>query len=251
MANEVHAGSPAAAQTPAEGAPNANASAAQNAGPNAVDKPVTLSELTAILAEHRNGINADIRKAIKLPAEAAAAAQQPAANSPQPAAKPDGLAERVNAIEARDAKQRGRERLSSIKTALIDGGVPAKNAERAAKVVLADHGGRVVVDDDFNVHYQDQNDTTTPIATWIGAYLKTEDGQFFLPAKKLAGGDGLSGNNAAGINNGGAAQGHPFAKLSYKEIMDHPNRSLTASYVRDHRAEYDSKKAAFNPMAKK
>lgn len=136
------------------------------------------------------------------------------------------LIERVKSIEDRDAKQREREKLSTIKTALIEGGVPAKKAEREARLILMDHGSKIQVGDDFSVTYRESEDgKANSVQDWISAYLKTDDGKLLLPAKATidAGGSGSSTTAAPAT--------HPMSGMTWKQIME-GRADLRASFLK-------------------
>ncbi len=200
--------------------------------PGEVQPPqyVTIEQHNAVL-ERLKGISGAIAG---LSRTAPATLATPAAPAPDAT-----LIERVKSIEDRDAKQREREKLSTIKTALIEGGVPAKKAEREARLILMDHGNKIQVGDDFNVSYRESEDgRASPVQEWIGALLKTDEGKLLLPPKATidAGGSGGQGTQASGA--------HPFATLTYKQIMEHKDYSLRESYFKTHRDDWDKKKAA-------
>ncbi len=146
------------------------------------------------------------------------------------------LIERVKAIEDQAKSLRESTRLMAVKTALVEGGVPAKKAEREARLILMDHGKQIEVSDTYVTTYKD-GDKASPIQDWIGAFLKTDDGKTLLPSKSTVDAGGSGGQ--ANLNTV-----HPFSALTYKQIMDHPDYSLRETYFKTHREEWNKKKTA-------
>jgi hypothetical protein len=196
----------------------------------------TKEEFSAVLSR-LEGISGKLSVIERAAKQAAPPIEKPPAD--------ESLTGRVKGIEEREARQRERERLSAIKSALNEGGVQGKNAERAAKLILIDHGPKIQVGEDFSVTYRENEDKATPISEWIKAYLSTDDGKFFLPGKALPGG-------VQGGTNGSAAQAveHPFLKLTYSEIMKSPRMDLRSSFFKAHPEKAQEKLRAYQETGK-
>lgn len=154
------------------------------------------------------------------PAPAPAPDPKPTPKEPDPA-----LAERVKAVEERETKQREVMRRNSVKAAALTKGIPDKHADRFARIVLAEHGDKVFVDEEYNVHYRDSETKTTPITDWVGAYLQTEDGQVFKPVKQAPNSDALRGGNET------PPAASEFDGLTYKQVMSDPAKVARAVKV--------------------
>ena len=117
--------------------------------------------------------------------------------------KPDTLTDRVKALEERDAKLQAREAKlkdreihSKLKTALVDGGVDPKHAERFAKLLKVEQDSKIHADDELNVTYAEAEGKTVPLSDWVNAYLQTDEGKALMPPKRNPTSDGLNGGAA-------------------------------------------------------
>jgi hypothetical protein len=168
---------------PAPAAPAATPPASTSVPPtgtgNEPDAVTKLTETVSKLAEQVQG-QSKIIAALQKP--------KPAETQPPAPATPDPLTDRVKELEShkaklveRDTRQREREALQTLEKALVAGGVDPKQAPRFAKLALVEHKDKIIVDDDFNVGFKEADDKTTPLTTWVNAFLQTEDGKVFLP----------------------------------------------------------------------
>ena len=149
--------------------------------------------------------------------------------TPKTPGQDDGLVARVKVIEERnrvaderDSKQKDREALQRIQTALIAGGADPKQAPRFAKLLHIEHGGKIVVDDEFNVSVKESDTVVNPVETWVGAYLQTEEGKVFLPSKRNPKSDGLNGKSevAAGAKRQVTRDDLRAGRVNTKDIAD-------------------------------
>lgn len=156
---------------------------------------------------------------------------------------PDTLTTRVAQLETEKKAHAESVRSFAIKTALTENGIPAARAEREARILLLDHGDKITVAPDLKtVLYRESDTQNTPVATWISAWMQTDEGKAILPPIETATGRGLAGGSREGHRGTGP---HPMSKMTYTEIQKHPNTALQSQYIREHRAEYDGKKLAW------
>lgn len=109
-----------------------------------------------------------------------------------------------------------------------------------AKYVLALHGDKIEVSEDFQRVEVNDNGTRQPVAKWLDAFLQTDDGLAFMPPPaQPPSGDGLTGSHA-----GMAKPKHRFSDMGYEEIQkaskSAPHEFRT--YIAEHRDEYEAKK---------
>jgi chromosome segregation ATPase len=114
------------------------------------------------------------------------------------------LRERVEKIESRERSLKEREKLGSIKSALIQHEIDATSASRLAKLIAQEQAEKLTVDDDLSVWYDDAGNPRS-VQEWIRDYLQTDEGKFFLPPKRT------TRNNSA-ANSTGAATVRPKYK---------------------------------------
>lgn len=84
--------------------------------------------------------------------------------------------------------------------------------EHFARYVLSVHGDRIKVTDDMQVYVDDEG-TPTPVTQWADAFLKTAEGQMFMPAPVPAPSPIPNGTG------GKQTQRHPYADLKYSDLM--------------------------------
>lgn len=215
-----------AAPTPASN----TASPAENAPGNNAAQYVTKEEHAAILArlQEVSALVGGLRNEVK--------AQKPKPAEPQ---KEDAtLTARLARLEANEKRAAENLRFTSLKSAAMAKGVPEKRAEALARLTIAERGDAIEVDSDFRVLYRESEDKAVPVQDWVGAFLQTEDGEFFMPPKSAASSDGLRGGGKP------ASAAHPFSKLTYQELMDKARTDYAgySAYVREHPDEFASKK---------
>lgn len=210
---------PATAQKPAEGAPSSEVKT------ETLTRAEAEALITGALEKQRNAIFAEIRRNSKAPEVKAPAAQEP-----------DSLASKVERLSAQSKALAEEKKRTTLETAFVK---PfGERAEKAAKYVLALHGDKIEVTDDFQVLYREGDDQKTPLRVWADAFLKTDEAEMFLPPKLGPSGDGLKPNTS-----GAPKAPHPFSKLSYSEIMEkaRTNYAEYAAYVRDYGEEFKGK----------
>lgn len=209
---------PAAAQKPAEGTPSPEVKQ-----PEFLTKADAEAMVSSALEKQRNAIFAEFRRSSKQP-------------EPQKPAEPDSLATKVERLSAQSKALAEEKKRTTLETAFVK---PfGDRAEKAAKYVLALHGDKIEVTDDFQVLYREGDDQKTPLRIWADAFLKTDEAEMFLPAKIGPSGDGLKSNTSGALK-----APHPFSKLSYSEIMEKARTNYTeyAAYVRDYGDEFKGK----------
>jgi hypothetical protein len=150
------------------------------------------------------------------------------------AEKDPTLTQRVDAIEQRDKISRENLKRSTLKSVAMGAGVPEARAGRFAKLILAEFGEQISVTKDDEVTFKESDDKTVSIGEWIGAYLKSADGEFFLPPKATGNSDGQNGAN------GSAATPHPYLAMNATEIMEHSkdHPDLFVSYTEKHEEDW-------------
>ena len=191
--------------------------------------PVTPATKTEVVTlDQHNELKAELAKATAAINALQAQKRTEAKTEPAKVEKPESdpaLAERVKAVEERETKQREVMRRNSVKAAALTKGIPDKHADRFARIVLAEHGDKVFVDEEYNVHYRDSETKTTPITDWVGAYLQTEDGQVFKPVKQAPNSDALRGGNET------PPAASEFDGMTYTQVLNDSALAVRASKV--------------------
>lgn len=209
---------PTAAQKPVEGTPSPEVK------PETLTKADVDALVSSALEKQRNAIFAEIRRNSKAP------------ETKQQTPEPDSLASKVERLSAQSKALAEEKKRTTLETAFVK---PfGERAEKAAKYVLALHGDKIEVTDDFQVLYREGDDQKTPLKVWADAFLKTDEAEMFLPPKIGPSGDGLKSNTSSAPR-----APHPYSKLSYSEIMEKARTNYTeyAAYVRDYGEEFKGK----------
>lgn len=149
---------------------------------------------------------------------------------PEDKEKDPTLTQRVDAIEARDKASFESLKRRTLKSVAMEAGVPAQRAGRFANIVLADFKEKITVSKDDDVFFQESDDKSTPILEWVQAYLKSADGEFFLPPKETGSSDGQKGAGK------GSSAVHPYLAMTFEQIMDDKkkNPDLFLTYLEQH-----------------
>lgn len=176
---------------PAE--PNKGQPPAADPGKKESEKQYVAVEDYEKLVERVNSQSAIIEKLRKEPAK-----------KDDPVKPPDTLTDRVKALEVRDekllvreTKLKEREIRSKLKSALVEGGVDPKHADRFAKLLHVEQSDKIQVDDELNVTYAESADKSVPLTEWVPAYLQTDEGKALMPPKRNPTSDGLNGSEAS------------------------------------------------------
>lgn len=110
----------------------------------------------------------------------------------------DGIAERHSKLEAFQESLKSKARLSSLRSALMENGVPESHSARVAKMIDMENRERFVVTEDefggFEVGFQDNPETVVRIGDWVKAVLQTDEYRMFLPAKPAPSTRGIPGS---------------------------------------------------------
>lgn len=229
MADAAPAGTPGTpAQTPPEAGKPAG-SAVQPPAPKEGEAPVTKAEL----AELKNSIFAELRRALK-PAEPAPAA---------PPAEKKTTEERLATVEAERAKDRAElaqeRRDNALEKAINDLKLSSEDADFFRSFVEHKHGSQIKVEG--KTVFVEAPDGPKKLGDFVTDLFKVH-GKRFQPAAALPGGDGL-GSSRGGSAAGGA---HPFSALTYDQIMEQrtKNPDQFHEYMKGHQEEFQAKKKA-------
>lgn len=159
---------------------------------------LTKSEVERMIAERDatwqkrlDGQSATISRLEKLVKHAEPLANQTPTNEPKPQL---GLDERLKELEVRDQKQRERavrqeqhEARQQIQRALSAHNLAPEHAARAAKLIQMELGPQVKVveadDGDFKVVVA-ADGQDVPVDSYIGKFLQTDEGRFYLPTTR-------------------------------------------------------------------
>lgn len=187
MAGEAPAGStPVSPATPDAGSkPTGTPNAPENVEPKFVTKEELVAQ-NAELVKRLDGQSATIKRLEKLVGK-----NEPATPAPKPTDLDSRVKELEQTAEAQRQvaeKQKSREVRSRLAEALVEKGkLSPADAARAANYIAADHKDRISVaeteDGEFSVTVKD-GEKDSPVADWVGAYLQTDQGRFFLPTSR-------------------------------------------------------------------
>jgi hypothetical protein len=145
-----------------------------------------------------------------------------AADTPALAPKNPDLTERVAELEAQkkledERRQKTNLRIarSAIRGTLSEAGVDAVLAEDLADSLLQKNGGKIAVneDDDRVTIAEVEGTDPKPIADWVKAFLGTDRGKRYLPAKRNPSVDG------AGLSAGAAAVAAQLDSMTRDEAL--------------------------------
>jgi hypothetical protein len=157
------------------------------------------------------------------------------------------LTEKDEADQKRQAFQTNREKFGALKAAAMDRGVPEKKAAQFARYVLgSDNAANILVKEagfEYVTEFRESDERTVSISAWVQAFLKTEEGEIFLPPKTAGSSDGQS---SAGK---GTIQVHPYLAMSFEKIMEDKKRNPEAfmTYLQDHEADWVQKQKQWKP----
>lgn len=144
-----------------------------------------LAELERKFNERLQGISAAISRLTK-DLERSQPAKQPEPAKRPDAANDDSLTGRVQAIERREAALKERERRSQLKAAAEANGVTGVGQDAFVEFVFAKRAADITVTDDMQVVVKDGEREVTP-QEFVKAFLATDTGKFFLPARRNPG----------------------------------------------------------------
>jgi len=199
---------PATPATPAPAAPNAG-----------VPNP-EIAELKTVVADLQKQVSFAVAKLTKTPP----------AKPPEsaPAIAPPTLERQHEDLKKMQAVVFGQAKNAAIIAAAAS--KTGDMTEHFKKYVSAVYGENIEVTEDAKVMYR-EGETLTPIATWIDAFLKTDEGGKFVPAKAAAKTEGLTGTQAATTQSADEI----FGTATYGELMANPKlfaKALKADPVR-------------------
>lgn len=104
---------------------------------------------------------------------------KPAGEPPPKQNEPADLTQRVQKIEAQ-AKAIGDQKRASILHAAFAKPFGTRS-DKAVTYVMATHGSKIEVDENFNVFYRESDDIKTPLDQWAKAYAATDEAELFIP----------------------------------------------------------------------
>jgi len=194
---------PAAA--PAEVVPPAVAPAATQNNAEVVSQ---LQKEVADLKAAMNAANAKARVATKQPVQEA---------PPKQTIEQPTLERQAEELRTLKATIFGQAKNAAILAAAA--GVTGEKAEHLRKYVTSVYGENVEVADDMQVYYR-EGETRTPIKNWIQAFLQTDEGGMFVPAKPAASTEGLKPTTPGAIK----SSDEIFGNLTHDELMKDPKR---------------------------
>lgn len=170
--------------SPAPGAVQAGSPQSQGAV-SETKNTVDVAELERKFNERLQGISAILNRLTKEKENA----QPPKPTEPvrkPDSATDDSLTGRVQAIERREAALKERERRSQLKAAAEANGVTGVGQDALVEFIFAKRASDINVTDDLQVVVKDGEREVTP-TEFVKAFLTTDTGKFFLPARRNPG----------------------------------------------------------------
>lgn len=187
--------------TPSNTPVNTGSPATPPAGTNTADAPVTVTGNTEPTAQYvtpdqldelrkrADAQSAYIARLEKRLEKLAEPAQVPAPAAPKPL--PD-VVERIKALEDRErvaderrVKTNQRVARGAIKGTLVEAGLDSVVADDLSDLLLLKHGNKITVsEDDESVSIAENENEPKPITDWVRAFLGTDRGKRYLPAKR-------------------------------------------------------------------
>lgn len=218
-----------------------SADAAKAATNETAPKPITQAELTATLAEFRNSINADIRRANKAEEsgkkKAAATGDEDDSERVTVAALKRQIDQDKQSGVEKDKRTNEKIARNAYKDMLVTAGLNPIHAQDIAEGYARKHRDGITILDDDSVHIAEEKDADAkPLSVVAAEFLKTDRGKSYLLPKKTP-----SVELGKGGKGGGGTGEHPMLKMSPQEIIKHPDFRLRATFKRDHPAEFAEK----------
>lgn len=217
MSDANNAAAPDTAQKKSEGTPNPNAAAAT--ANQQAEKPLTESRLAEILADFRNGVNADIRKATKTP--------EPAKEKADPDAdKKKSLDEQFKELRDKQAafEERRQKSLISneIEAAIVALKLTGENAKMFRAYFKEEHGAQIKIEENTDKVYFEDRDMSKKTVTEIAARFFKGVEKTFIPPPSTNSGEGMQGGSGS-IEN--------LATATYAELMKKGNDKQLGEFI--------------------